>query len=181
MNWAELRAAWSRIFAPKPVPASPAPAPRPPDPPVAKAKAPRGIRNNNPGNIRGTGPAGQKLDPWRGQVGLDDQGFCIFDTPEQGLRALALLMLIYQSRHRLMTLQGIVKRWAPPNENNTAAYVAAVCIACGVRADDAVHLARDRHMLEQLVRAIVKHENGLQPYPPSVITAGVRMAMESAP
>lgn len=196
MNWSQLRDAWLRVigYKPPPVPASPAPPAAPPDPmppapgpEVVRDTRPRGIRNKNPGNIRGTiDGTNVKLDPWRGQVGLDDKGFCIFDHEEHGVRALALLMLNYQSRHGLQTIEQLITRWAPPKgnhgrvENNTVAYIAAVCVACGVRYDDRIYLARDRHMLSQLTRAIIKHENGIQPYPPVIIDAGVRLAMESA-
>lgn len=189
MNWKDLRDAWMRIFKLKtaPVPASPAPPAAPADPMPKTDTRPRGIRNRNPGNIRGTGPGGVILDPWKGQIGRDPQGFCIFDTPENGVRALALLMLNYQSKYKLMTIEGLITRWAPKIgsngrvENDTAAYIAAVSVACGVKYDDRIYLARDRHMLSNLVRAVIKHECGVQPYAPSIIDAGVRMALESAP
>ena len=44
--------------------------------------ATRGIRNNNPGNIR------VSKDQWEGMTG-DDGAFVIFDSPESGVRALA--------------------------------------------------------------------------------------------
>jgi hypothetical protein len=143
--------------------------------PVPGKPLPRGLRNFNPGNIRGTAN-GKPLASWQGQVGLDRDGFVIFASPELGLRALALLLLTYESKHGLRTITGIISRWAPGNENDTAAYIAVVAAACGVRPDDRIILSGDRHMLGLLIRAIVKHENGLQPYPPSVIAAGIALA-----
>lgn len=180
MNWSDLRAAWSRIFS-KPTP----PAPPAPVAPLPSPREPRGIRNHNPGNIRGTGPDGRRLPDWKGQVGVDADGFCRFDHPENGLRALALLMLIYQRKYRLMTIEGLVTRWAPAKgnhgriENNTAAYIAAVCIESGVRYNDRINLAGDHLMLTKVMRAIVRHENGKQPYAPSVIDEGARRALET--
>ena len=124
---------------------------------------PRGIRNNNPGNIR-------QGDNWQGLTGTDDLGFCIFDTPEHGIRALAKVLMSYQAKHGLRTLRQMVTRWAPPVENDTDSYVDSVCRACVAAPDNPYTLTPPR--LTQLVTAIIKHENGQQPYAPSVLQAG---------
>jgi hypothetical protein len=141
----------------------PAPAFTPP------ADAPLGIRANNPGNIRATG------EVWQGQTG-NDRGFVTFETPQAGIRALTKTLLTYQSRHGLDTVQGIVARWAPPTENDTAAYVRAVAQAVGVEPTGKVNL-RDPAMAQRFVAAIVHHENGQQPYPDALIRAGVGDAL----
>ena len=88
---------------------------------------PRGVRNANPGNLRAvTGVQ------WLGQVGVDDVGFAVFDTPQHGIRAMAKQLLAYQQKHGLNTIAGIINRWAPSVENDTGAYVADVASAVGV-------------------------------------------------
>ena len=86
---------------------------------AAVMPGPRGIRNNNPLNIR------KSADKWQGKAG-DDGAFVIFDTPENGIRAAGRLLKTYRDKHGLNTIRGIVNRWAPPNENNTEAYIAFV-------------------------------------------------------
>lgn len=133
---------------------------------------PRGLRNANPGNIR----AGEK---WHGLVGVDDAGFCIFDKPENGLRALCKVLLAYRDRHGLRTVEQIIGRWAPPNENNTPAYVAAVARELGV--DPSTPLAFDLPCLANLAAAITRHENGQQPYSRSMLEAGAAAALGTTP
>jgi len=131
----------------------------------------RGLRNFNPGNIRGYPHAA----PWVGQTGLDAWGMCIFDTMANGVRALARLLITYQRSHGLSTVRGIVSRWAPPNENDTDAYIADVCQRTGFGAD----LWLDVHSadtLRKLVVAIAHHENGTVPADVD-IDAGIARAL----
>ena len=132
----------------------------------------RGLRNNNPGNIRPLG--GSQV--WQGQVGTDNAKggpFVIFDRPENGIRAMARVLKNYQALHGISTVQGIINRWAPGHENPTDAYVAYVAKAAGVGPADKINVAQK---LPALVRAIIKFENGLNPYSDEVINAGVAMA-----
>lgn len=129
--------------------------------------SPRGVRNNNPGNIR-------VGDAWQGLTGGDDAGFCIFDTPENGIRALARVLISYQAKHGLRTLRQMVSRWAPESENDTEAYIESVCQQCGASPDNPYILTPGR--LLPLVRAIIKHENGQMPYAADVLQAGVDAA-----
>lgn len=79
----------------------------------------RGIRNNNPGNIRWG-------DHWRGLVSESqrtDKAFCQFVNAEYGIRAMMIILNHYHTQHGLNTLDGIIRRWAPPEENNTQAYI----------------------------------------------------------
>jgi len=132
---------------------------------------PRGLRNNNPGNIeRGT-------VRWQGMA--DDQSadprFIVFKTPQWGVRALAKTLLTYQNQYGLRTLRGIVNRWAPNSENNTAAYVAAVAAGVGLGPDTEIDLDTSE-VMTPLVRAIILHENGADPYSDGVIAEAIRMA-----
>jgi hypothetical protein len=130
---------------------------------------PRGERNNNPGNIR------LSATRWQGQVDGTDPAFVTFDTPESGIRALAKLLKNYQTIHGLRTVRGIINRYAPPSENNTSAYVAAVSAALGVSPDAAIDL-NNAGTLQQLVAAVITHENGRNTYAASTIAAGVALA-----
>lgn len=125
-------------------------------------RLPRGIRNNNPGNLR------RSKDRWRGLcLSQTDPDFFQFKTPEDGLRALMIVLKNYQKRHGLKTVRGIVARWAPPLENDTNGYVAAVCDSICVRPDSAIDLEKPG-VLVALSRAIVRHENGrpVDPFDP---------------
>ena len=119
----------------------------------------RGIRNNNPGNIRWG-------DDWKGLVPegqRTDKSFCQFKAPEFGIRAMIIILRNYQSKYGLKTITGIIKRWAPPNENDTQAYIRSVAQATGTDADKPIDLT-DSRKLFPLLQAIIKHENGTQPY-----------------
>lgn len=126
---------------------------------------PRGIRNNNPGNIR-------KSDtPWQG-LAADQSGdpdFATFATPVDGIRALARTLITYQDKHHLRTVRAIISRWAPPMENPTEGYIDAVCEALGVGPNDELDLHTYAH-LEPLVRAIIRHECGN----PQIFSRGAR-------
>lgn len=130
----------------------------------------RGLRNNNPGNLRrGSGP-------WLGEAAAQtDPDFVVFEAPVFGLRALARTLINYQHIHDLKTLREILTRWAPPSENDTAAYVADAAARCGVGADAPVDLD-DPRRLGPLVEAIVRHETGAQPYSAAEIAEALALA-----
>jgi hypothetical protein len=118
---------------------------------------PRGIRNNNPGNIR------RSAIPWEGKVEGTDTAFETFATPEHGMRALEKNLTTYQTKHGLDTPRKIIGRWAPPTENDTGAYVNAVAQALGVGPDDPINV-QDPAVMQRLRDAIIQHENGQNPY-----------------
>lgn len=135
--------------------------------------APRGIRNNNPGNIEIGSQA------WQGQVAGNDPRFATFETPEAGIRALAKNLITYQDKHGLNTVEGIIGRWAPAKENQTGAYVQAVAKEIGVKPSDPINV-RDPATLAKLTGAIIRHENGAQPYQSGTIDTGVKAALSGA-
>lgn len=132
---------------------------------------PRGVRNNNPGNIR-ISPT-----PWQGKVRGSDLEFETFDTPENGIRALAKVLLSYQDRYGIRTVRAAINRWAPPVENDTNAYALAVAGALGVDVDDPLDFHREAILLP-MVMAIIRHENGQQPYSAETLKAGVQSALD---
>ena len=138
---------------------------------MATKPIPRGIRNNNCGNIR--------YDPqvhWQGQCEEQTDGvFIQFKTPEYGIRAMAKLLRNYQILYNLESVQEIIGRWAPPNENDTVAYVKAVVDSMKVLPDEPLDLARPETLCS-LITAIIRQENGEQPYTIEIIMRGISMA-----
>lgn len=130
--------------------------------------APRGIRNNNPGNLRTNAFAGTK--------GVDKDGYAQFESPEQGLRALGKNLVVQQEKHGLRTVESIITKYAPPNENDTAAYIATVSSALGVKPDQQIDM-KDPETLQKFMNVVIKHENGAQPYSPLQIAAGADAAL----
>ena len=100
----------------------------------------RGIRNNNPLNIR------RSKDKWQGLKPLQtDPQFCQFETMEYGWRAaFVLLTRTYYHTYRLYTIRAIITRWAPPNENNTAAYIRNVSRLTGIDPDEPLGIPSDK-------------------------------------
>jgi len=88
----------------------------------------RAWRNNNPGNIE-FGEFARS----RGAIGTDGR-FAVFPTYEIGRRAKASL-LWETSSYRDRTIASAINRYAPPFENNTNAYTAAITQALGVSAN----------------------------------------------
>ncbi|TDB62203.1 structural protein [Photorhabdus khanii] len=124
----------------------------------------RGIRNNNPGNIRWS-------DDWQGLVPESqrtDNAFCQFVGPEYGIRAMIKILHNYNRKYGLKTVKGIISRWAPPNENNTEGYVNRVCKDTDVTCDQVVDVFNQVFMTK-LIKAIITVENGSQPYNNEVI------------
>lgn len=129
--------------------------------------ATRGIRNNNIGNIR------VSKDQWEGATG-DDGSFVTFDTPDSGVRALAKNLMSY-GRQGYDSIEKIITRWAPPNENDTQAYIQSVASATGIPATQSLDLT-DPDVLASLSEAIGYHETGSR-YDKSVYQAGVGRAL----
>lgn len=133
-------------------------------------RTPRGIRNHNPGNLERV--PGVR---WRGQARAQtDPRFIVFDAPVWGIRAMARVLLTYYRRRGLRTVRQIVARWAPPSENLTGEYAADIARRLGVGIDAALELTAP--LLERLCAALVRHENGLDPYPASLYRDAVRLA-----
>lgn len=135
-----------------------------------KKNLPRGLRNNNPGNIRRNG------DPWQGLADhQEDTEFFTFKDPIYGIRALARTLISYQDKHGLRSIRQIISRWAPPVENNTNAYIRAVAEDAGLDADQPLNIHHFDHLLP-LAKAIIHHENGQQPYTDAQITKALVLA-----
>ena len=81
---------------------------------------PRGLRNNNPGNIRIT------KDKWKGLRPVQEE-FFQFTEMKWGYRALIRTLQNYHRLHGCRTIADYINRWAPEHENNTSGYISRVC------------------------------------------------------
>lgn len=134
---------------------------------------PRGIRNNNLGNIR-WGSNWQGLVP---QEQRTDEDFCQFVSVSYGIRAMVKLIFTYRDKYGLNTIESIINRYAPPIENNTQGYINRVCDKLGVEPDEEIELTDEVLLL--IVRAICGVENGNQYtnyYSREAIEIGIHMA-----
>lgn len=139
---------------------------------MSERRLPRGIRNNNPGNIRKTAAK------WLGETDGSDDAFETFITAEAGLRAMARILLTYQRKHRLRTVRSIIARWAPPVENDTGSYETQVSAALRVDPREKLDLEK-LPTLVALMQAITRHENGMDPYDPETYAQAARRAQIS--
>ena len=119
---------------------------------------PRGIRNNNPGNIR------LSEIVWQGQksAAQDDPAFVEFISPLYGLRALMKTLLTYHLKYNLNTVQSLINRYAPPYENDTGTYISDVAKTLNVKPTIKIDLTC-KPVLMALAQAIIVHENGAPP------------------
>ena len=120
-------------------------------------RLPRGVRNNNPGNIDRTAVAWQGEDRSSEAIKREPR-FCVFLTPQAGFRALANTLLTYQRKHGLRTVKEIINRWAPLAENDTGAYVRQVAREVGVGATDIIWLERQvtlQRPVNRIVTALI--------------------------
>lgn len=129
---------------------------------------PRGIRNNNPGNIELSNVN------WQGaRDQQNDQRFVQFEYPQDGIRAMARVLRNYQRRHNLNTIENIITRWAPGTENNTRAYIDSVGRHSGLRTDQEINLDDDETLM-RLMQAMIRHENGQNPYGHDVLMQAIQ-------
>lgn len=139
----------------------------------------RGIRNNNAGNIDY-----HASNPWVGQIGIETDvpkpRFAVFKAPEYGIRAIAVLLKTYQNKHGCNTVAKIIGRYAPTRENNTSSYVAAVARSVGVAPHDVIDV-HQYAVMKPLVKAIITHENGSNPYSDALIDKALRLAKIDTP
>lgn len=144
---------------------------------------PRGIRNNNPGNID-YNPRNQ----WDGQLGYEEDvpkpRFARFSEAKYGIRALAKLLINYRNKQGIEgvgkpgidTPLEFISRWAPANENNTRAYADAIAKRLGVKVTDVIDITNPA-TLKQVVIGIILHENGQNPYPDATVSEGISLAL----
>lgn len=130
---------------------------------------PRGIRNNNPTNIKYS-----KSNDWVGQTGSDGT-FAVFSSPEYGIRAATKLIQNYQNKYNLGTVRDIIGRWAPAGEENPHIenYIQHVSKRLGISENNHKVMTSQYPVL---IAAMIEFENGVQPYDMDLIAHGVSLA-----
>ena len=118
---------------------------------------PRGIRNNNPGNLNFAHQPCAVLEPG------PNARFARFSTPEDGLAALRDQLCRYILKDGIDTVMSIISKWAPPTENDTAAYIQGVAHSLNVEPDAQLGQPTP-HLISGLMNAIIRFENGQNPY-----------------
>ncbi|EIH4659273.1 transglycosylase [Escherichia coli] len=123
----------------------------------------RNYRNNNLGNLVFANQEGATLEA-RNAKG--EQRFARFNTPEEGIRALANQVSSYYNGtsqaagyQKLQTVSSIISKWAPPKENNTNQYIENVSKYLRVSPNEKIDVANPE-VMTQLVRAIATKEGG---------------------
>lgn len=138
--------------------------------PIADIARPtRGLKNRNPGNLR----ANPKVK-WRGQISVDAKGFAIFDDDVNGLRAIIIDLHTGYVRDHQVSILGLIAEYAPPVENDTKKYARFVADRLGV--DPLASIPFDRPTAAELAKAIVRIEQGIQPYADVIIACAVEAA-----
>ena len=138
---------------------------------------PRGIRNNNPLNIR------KSKDKWKGlSLTQNDPSFCQFETLEYGWRAaFYLLTRTYYHKYRLYTIRSIISKWAPPCENNSKAYVENVSRLTGIDPDEPIGIPSERPARWiALGMAMAIQENGFESLDYFAMLRGWEMCRQDA-
>lgn len=145
------------------------------NPHFGSPNVPRGERNNNIGNIDFRADRNRP-----GQLGSDGR-FIRFASPEQGVQAAVEILHVYRDRYGLNTMRGLIGRWAPPGENNTANYIAHMERHVGVSADAQLDL-NDPTLVAKIIQAKGLMENNAasmqRTFTPQVIARGVQLAFE---
>ena len=129
----------------------------------------RGIRNNNPTNLENSGIQ------WDGVTGVDSEGYLVFGSMVEGLRAASKNLANYQNLHGIDTVDAAIRRWSATDQD---AYVANVAAALGVDPHDVVDLT-DSSTQQVMLRAMIVQENGQAGsllVPDSVIAEGIASA-----
>lgn len=136
-----------------------------------REELPRGVRNNNPLNIRESeGDSTQ----WEGEHALDlDSAFEEFTHPVFGFRAGARVLRSY-SRQGYKTLKDMITRFAPPSENNTSLYIQQVSSWTGIQPNQTVDVY-NHEQLAKLLHAMSRKEVGNY-YGLNMAREGVAMA-----
>lgn len=117
-------------------------------------KLSRGLRNNNPGNIR------INSDHFLGEIKPSwDKEFKQFSSKEYGYRAMLKMLRNYKKNRGLKTLREWISRWAPANENHTEAYILYVADFAGISADAEIN-TENRELMCQIVAGMSQIENG---------------------
>ncbi len=121
-------------------------------------KIARGLRNNNPGNIR------INKDLFQGEVRPStDTAFKQFEAISYGYRAIFKILKRYRNNYHLDTIRKMITRWAPPTDkdNDTELYINKVSEYSGIPADNPIDVSSREQMI-RIVAAMSRIENGVK-------------------
>lgn len=111
-----------------------------------------GFKNKNLLNIRYS-----TSNNWTGQTG-QNKGFCVFDSFDNGLRAAIKLLRKYNTTYGRKTVEQIISKWAPSNENDTTNYINFVAKKMQIDATEKIDLD-DKELLYKLIYAMCLMES----------------------
>lgn len=137
---------------------------------TGRSRLPRGIRNNNPGNINFAGQPGAAREEGPGGR------FAVFQSAEQGLEALAVQLKRYANAG-MDTIRAIITKYAPAGENNTEAYIANIARKFGVKDTDRLDFT-NKETLANMMTAITQFENGQNPYTRDQVVAAAAKGVD---
>ena len=127
---------------------------------------PRGLRNNNPLNIR------HSASCWQGaRAEQTDKAFVQFTSMTMGYRAAWRILESYhkhfEAARKPFTPRNIILRWAPPDENDSEAYLRRICQLTTLAGNaplsrpSRIQTSEDREKLVSLIAAMTCVENGI--------------------
>ncbi|WP_337046086.1 lytic transglycosylase [Serratia bockelmannii] len=138
---------------------------------------PRGIRNNNPGNLNYVGQNGAMLEDHA------TPRFARFNSAFEGFAALGKQIKAYYNGtskaagyQKLQSVEDIISRFAPASENNTQAYINKLSKMLGVGRGDSLNI-QDPQVLATLMNGITQIENGKNPYAPEMVLKAAQSAV----
>ncbi|MFI7997888.1 lytic transglycosylase [Serratia marcescens] len=141
------------------------------------ANEPRGIRNNNPGNLNYVGQNGATLEEHA------TPRFARFNSAFEGFAALGKQIKAYYNGtskaagyQKLQSVEDIISRFAPASENNTQAYINKLSKMLGVGRGDSLNI-QDPQVLATLMNGITQIENGKNPYAPEMVLKAAQSAV----
>jgi len=115
------------------------------------------------GGVRSSGipfasAGGGRHNPFNLRVPGSTTAFQTFGSDAEGVKAAAHQLQLYENRDKLNTIAGIITKFAPPNENDTAGYIKAVAERTKIGANDPLDPA-NKDQLASILSAMALQEN----------------------
>ena len=126
---------------------------------------------NNPANLRDSGA------PWQGKTGTSDKGFVKFDTLESGGRAGAINLVNQARVHGIDTVEGLITKYAPKNENDTEAYETFVAKQLGVGKKEKIDLTNPDVATKAYDAILRVEQGGTNPFSPEQTRNFINLAL----
>lgn len=113
-----------------------------------------GLKIKNPFNIR-------KGEEWVGKKDIARIGtglFVEFVDVKYGVRAAFVTLKTYMDKYNINTINGIINRWAPKNENETERYISFIESETGINRNKTLTFGKEEFY--PIARAMAKQETG---------------------